>query len=92
MIAMRSRLVQALVAGSVFMAASMAQSTDSTGCGATVDPKLKGSALSEKLAKCNGVLKPSGAADGDIIIPVPKIDDPSVVHPKDLHRDKGVAK
>jgi len=48
------------------------------------NPTLKGAAMSEKLSRCNGVLKPSKAADPDIIIPTPSIDDPLTIHPKQV--------
>ena len=53
-------------------------------CNAPIKPTLKGAAMSEKLRRCNSVLKPSKAADPDIIIPAPVIDDPMTVHPKDM--------
>jgi hypothetical protein len=60
-------------------------------CSAPLSPKAKGAELSEKLEKCNGVLKPGQTADQDIVKPAPKVGDPMTIHPKDLSKN-GVAK
>jgi len=60
-------------------------------CSAPLPPKAKGTELSKKLDKCNGVLKPGQTADSDIVKPAPSVDDPMTIHPKDLFKD-GVAK
>jgi hypothetical protein len=61
-------------------------------CQAPVDPKLKGAAMSDKLRRCNGVLKPRKAADPDIVIPTPPIDDPLAIHPKEVPGGEAVPK
>lgn len=61
-------------------------------CNAPVDPKLKGGAMSEKLRRCNGVLKPRKTADPDIVIPTPPIDDPLAIHPKHAPGSEAVPK
>lgn len=61
-------------------------------CSAPLSPKAKGADLSTKLEKCNGVLKPGKTADPDIVLPTPKVQDPMMVHPKDLPKGDGVAK
>jgi hypothetical protein len=68
-----------------------ATQADADTCSAPLSPKAKGTELSRKLDKCNGVLKPGQAADQDIVKPTPKIDDPMTIHPKDLSKN-GVAK
>jgi hypothetical protein len=70
--------------------AALAAGTES--CNAPVDPKLKGAAMSEKLRRCNGVLKPGKAADPDIVIPTPPIDDPLTIHPKQVPGTEAVPK
>jgi hypothetical protein len=71
--------------------APAAHSANTDNCRAA-NPTLKGAAMSEKLRRCNGVLKPSKAADPDIIIPTPSINDPLMIHPKRLPGNKGVPK
>jgi hypothetical protein len=74
----------------LFTGTSTALAANADDCKAA-NPTLKGAAMSEKLRRCNGVLKPSKAADPDIIIPTPSIDDPLAIHPKQMP-DKGVPK
>lgn len=80
------------VALATLFAASAQASVAAENCSAPLDPKLKGAALSEKLRRCNGVLKPSKGADPDIVLPAPAIDDPMTVKPKQLPGSEGLAK
>lgn len=81
-----------VIAAGLPMEASPTFAATKIDCNAPSKPTLKGAQMSEKLRRCNGVLKPSKAADPDIIIPAPKIDDPLMVHPKDLPKNKGNSK
>jgi hypothetical protein len=77
-------LTLSLAAATLLIVTPAAFAAGTENCNAPIDPKLKGSAMSEKLKRCNGVLKPGKAADPDIIIPAPKIDDPLTIHPKQV--------
>lgn len=80
------------VLGSLLVVASAALATGSENCNAPADPTLKGAAMSEKLRRCNGVLKPRKAADPDIIVPAPPIDDPLTIHPRQVPGGEAVPK
>jgi hypothetical protein len=77
-----------LVAAGLVVAAPPSWAAGSDDCNARPNPTLKGAEMSQKLRRCNSVLKPSKAADPDIIIPAPIIDDPLAIHPKDVPKDK----
>lgn len=79
------------VAIGLLAAAPAARAAGTDNCKAA-NPTLKGAAMSEKLRRCNGVLKPSKAADPDIIVPTPSINDPLTIHPKQVPGNKGVPK
>jgi len=68
-----------------------AHSANAEDCKAA-NPTLKGAVISEKLKRCNGVLKPSKMGDPDMVIKTPSIDDPLTVHPKQLPGNEGVPK
>lgn len=54
----------------------------------SIDPTLKGPAMSEKLTRCNSVLKPSKPTDPDIIVPAPIVNDPLTIQPKNIPGNK----
>ena len=85
---MKTKIV--IVSGLLIACAMSVQGKAET-CKAPLPPKARGAELSQKLEKCNGVLKPGQAADTDIVKPAPKVGDPMLVHPKDLSNG-GVAK
>ncbi len=79
------------VASALLAMAPAAIAADVDNCKAA-NPTLKGAAMSEKLRRCNGVLKPSKGTDPDIVIPAPAIDDPLAIHPKQVPGNEGVPK
>ncbi|MDB5526760.1 MAG: hypothetical protein JWM58_4523 [Rhizobium sp.] len=81
-----------LVAVSLFSVASSPWAAKIDNCNAPADPTLKGAEMSQKLRRCNSVLKPSKSADPDIIIPAPIIDDPLTIHPKDVPPDESLTR
>jgi hypothetical protein len=80
------------VAACLLTAAPVALAAGTESCNAPLDSKSKGAAMSDKLKRCNGVLKPRKAADPDIVVPTPPIDDPLTIHPKQMPGSEAVPK